>query len=137
MLLGLYFPRHRHPPEPAAFGARTEQGFDAARRQLAEYFAGGRTAFELPVAAAGSPFQRRVWELVGRIPYGQTTTYGELATELGDPALARAVGAANGRNPLSVIVPCHRVVGKDGDLAGYGGGLDRKRRLLELEGAVC
>jgi methylated-DNA-[protein]-cysteine S-methyltransferase len=134
-LCGVYFPEHRHRPDPATFGARTPEGFDAARRQLAEYFAGVRTAFDLPTAAAGNPFQRRVWALVAAIPYGETTTYGELARELGSPALARAVGAANGRNPLSVVVACHRVLGKDGSLTGYGGGLERKRRLLELERA--
>jgi methylated-DNA-[protein]-cysteine S-methyltransferase len=133
VLCGVYFAEHRHLPDPAPFGARTAAGFDEAARQLAEYFAGDRIAFDLPTAAAGNPFQRRVWELVAAIPYGQTTTYGELARKLGNPALARAVGAANGGNPLSVIVACHRVVGKDGSLTGYGGGLERKGRLLELE----
>jgi methylated-DNA-[protein]-cysteine S-methyltransferase len=134
-LSGLYFPGHWYMPGPAAFGARSERGFERAQRQLAEYFAGERTGFELETTAAGDEFQRRVWELIDRIPYGETTTYGEMAGQLGDPTLARKVGGAVGRNPLSVIVPCHRVVGKDGKLTGYAGGLERKRFLLELEGA--
>ena len=133
-LSGVYFPEHRHRPDPATFGARTRDGFAAAARQLDEYFAGTRTAFALPTAARGVPFQQRVWALVAQIPYGETRTYGDLARELGNPALARAVGAANGRNPLSIVVACHRVVGSDGALTGYGGGLERKRRLLALEG---
>jgi methylated-DNA-[protein]-cysteine S-methyltransferase len=134
-LSGLYFPGHWYMPGPDAFGARSEQGFERAERELAEYFAGERTGFELETTTAGDEFQRRVWELIDRIPYGETTTYGEMARELGDPILARKVGGAVGRNPLSVIVPCHRVVGKDGKLTGYAGGLERKRFLLELEGA--
>jgi len=132
-LSGVYFPGHRHLPHPATFGTRAEDGFDEARRQLGEYFSGARTAFALATAATGNAFQQRVWALVGGIPYGETTTYRELARELGNPALARAVGAANARNPLSIVVGCHRVLGSDGRLTGYGGGLDRKRRLLELE----
>ena len=91
---------------------------------------------ELATATSGDRFQQRVWRLIDEIPYGETTTYGELARELGDPSLARAVGSAVGRNPLSVIVPCHRVVGKDGELTGYAGGLERKRFLLDLEAAA-
>ena len=136
VLCGIYFPGHRHLPEPPPFGRRDDGGFDAAARQLAEYFARERTAFDLETAAAGNAFQRRVWARVAAIPYGETATYGALARELGGPSLARAVGAANGRNPLSIVVPCHRVVGHDGRLAGYGGGLERKRRLLEHEGVV-
>jgi methylated-DNA-[protein]-cysteine S-methyltransferase len=135
-LSGLYFPGHWTMPDPTNFGERSDDGFEEARRQLAEYFAGERTSFDLATATAGDAFQRRVWELIDGIPYGQTTTYGELARELGDPSLARAVGAAVGRNPLSVIRPCHRVVGKDGKLTGYAGGLQRKQALLELEGAT-
>jgi methylated-DNA-[protein]-cysteine S-methyltransferase len=135
VLSGIYFPGHWHMPAPEVFGLRSEGGFEQARQQLGEYFAGERTEFELPTAVAGKAFQRRVWELIDRIPYGQTTTYGEMAQELGDPVLAREVGAAVGRNPLSIVVPCHRVVGKDGRLTGYAGGLERKRFLLELEGA--
>jgi methylated-DNA-[protein]-cysteine S-methyltransferase len=133
VLSGLYFPGHWYPPGRGTLGARSEQGFEPAERQLTEYFAGERTTFDLPTRLAGDEFQRRIWELIDRIPYGETTTYGELAAELGDPTLARRVGAAVGRNPLSVIVPCHRVVGKDGKLTGYAGGLERKRFLLDLE----
>jgi methylated-DNA-[protein]-cysteine S-methyltransferase len=132
-LAGLYFPGHWYMPDPEAFGARAEHGFEPAEAQLAEYFAGERTEFELQTTAAGDEFQRQVWELIDRIPYGETTTYGEMASELGDPVLARKVGGAVGRNPLSIVVPCHRVVGKDGKLTGYAGGLERKQFLLELE----
>lgn len=135
VLSGIYFPGHWHMPATEVFGTRVESGFEQAREQLIEYFAGERTEFELVTTVAGGEFQQRVWELIDRIPYGQTTTYGEMAHELGDPALAREVGAAVARNPLSIIVPCHRVVGKDGKLTGYAGGLERKRFLLELEGA--
>ena len=135
VLSGIYFPGHWHMPAPEVFGARTEGGFEQAQRQLGEYFAGERTEFELTTTVAGDEFQGRVWQLIDRIPYGQTTTYGEMAEELGDPTLARKVGGAVGRNPLSIVVPCHRVVGKDGKLTGYAGGLERKRFLLELEGA--
>jgi methylated-DNA-[protein]-cysteine S-methyltransferase len=133
VLCGLYFPGHWYMPDPDAFGVRSERGFEQAQRQLAEYFAGERTAFDLTTTVTGDEFQRRVWVLIDRIPYGRTTTYGEIARELGDPILARRVGGAVGRNPLSVIVPCHRVVGKDGKLTGYAGGLERKRFLLDLE----
>ena len=132
-LIGLYFPHHWYKPDPATFGSRTDAGFDEARRQLAEYFAGDRQRFDLPLDPRGDAFQHRVWELIDRIPYGQTATYGDLARELGGPALAKDVGAAVGRNPLCVLVPCHRVVGTDGKLTGYAGGLTRKRYLLDLE----
>lgn len=132
-LTGLYFVGRRHHPKPDRLGERTDDGFGEVRRQLAEYFAGDRTTFDLPLAPAGNEFEHRVWGLLRQIPYGETRSYGELARELGDPALAQAVGVANGRNPISVIVPCHRVVGADGSLTGYAGGLDRKRYLLELE----
>jgi len=135
VLSGIYFPGHWHMPAAEVFGTRSQSGFEQAQRQLDEYFAGERTEFELATRVAGEEFQRRVWVLIDRIPFGQTTTYGEMARELGDPTLAREVGAAVGRNPLSIVVPCHRVVGKDGKLTGYAGGLERKRFLLELEGA--
>jgi methylated-DNA-[protein]-cysteine S-methyltransferase len=135
VLSGIYFPGHWHMPAPEVFGLRSEGGFEQTRQQLEEYFAGERAEFELATTVAGDELQRRVWTLIDRIPYGQTTTYGEMAQELGDPALARDVGAAVGRNPLSIVVPCHRVVGKDGKLTGYAGGLERKRFLLGLEGA--
>jgi methylated-DNA-[protein]-cysteine S-methyltransferase len=132
-LTGVYFPGHWYPPAPATLGIRSESGFEQPAQQLAEYFAGARDSFELATAISGDRFQQRVWRLIDEIPYGGTTTYGELARELGDPSLARTVGSAVGRNPLSVIVPCHRVVGKDGALTGYAGGLERKRFLLDLE----
>jgi methylated-DNA-[protein]-cysteine S-methyltransferase len=132
-LTGVYYPGHWTKPDRTAFGPRADNGFEEAERQLGEYLAGERTAFALETSAAGDAFQRRVWALLAKLPYGETTTYGELARELGDPALARAVGGAVGSNPLSVIVPCHRVIGKDGKLTGYAGGLERKRFLLELE----
>jgi methylated-DNA-[protein]-cysteine S-methyltransferase len=108
-----------------------------ARRQLEAYFAGELREFDLPLAPEGTDFQLRVWEQLRAIPYGETISYGELARRVGDPGAARAVGLANGRNPLPVIVPCHRVIGADGSLTGFGGGLDRKRRLLELEAGVA
>lgn len=101
--------------------------------QLGEYFAGERERFELPLAARGTEFQRRVWEALSRVPYGRTATYGEIAGATGRPSAARAVGAASGRNPLAIVVPCHRIVGADGALTGYGGGLTRKAWLLEQE----
>ena len=106
-------------------------------RQLAEYFAGERTEFELELAPHGTEFQRRVWGLLLEIPYGETRTYGSLAGELGNPRSVRAVGLANGRNPISIVVPCHRVIGADGTLVGYGGGLERKRALLAHEAEVA
>src|ERR1700730_12015606 len=134
-LTGVYFPHHWYPPDPAACGRRSATGFDESERQLAEYFAGQRQRFDLPLDARGDEFSRRVWELIDRIPYGHTVTYGDLARELGGQVLAKDVGAAVGRNPLSVVVPCHRVVGQGGKLTGYAGGLARKRFLLGLEGA--
>ena len=104
--------------------------------QLTEYFAGTRTTFDLPLEFSGTDFQLQVWQMLRAIPYGTTTSYGELARRLGDPTASRAVGAANGQNPIPVIVPCHRVIGANGDLTGFGGGLDRKRWLLEHEGAL-
>ena len=106
-----------------------------AVRQLTEHFAGHRTDFDLPLAPPGTAFQQRVWDELRRIPYGTTTTYGELAARLGDPKCVRAVGLANGRNPIAVVVPCHRVIGSDGKLRGYAGGIERKQRLLALESA--
>ncbi len=136
VLAGVYTAEHTGRPDAAAFGERTGAGFEDAERQLAEYFAGQRTAFDLPVAAAGTAFQHRVWQALTRIPYGQTRSYTQLAAGLGGPSpvrAVRAVGTANARNPLSIVVPCHRVVGADGSLTGYAGGLARKRFLLDLE----
>jgi methylated-DNA-[protein]-cysteine S-methyltransferase len=134
-LTGVYFEIHRHGPGDRAGWRRGDVGgtLAAARAQLAAYFAGELTAFDLPLAPRGSAFQQQVWRLLRDIPYGATTTYGELARRLGDPRATRAVGAANGRNPLSVVVPCHRVVGADGSLTGFGGGVERKRWLLAHE----
>ncbi len=109
---------------------------ERARQQLDEYFAGGRTAFDLPLDPTGSAFERRVWDALRAIPFGTTMSYSELARRLGDGRATRAVGAANGKNPIPIIIPCHRVVGSRGELTGYGGGLDRKRWLLEHEGAL-
>jgi methylated-DNA-[protein]-cysteine S-methyltransferase len=113
--------------------ARNAELLEAVEAQIAEYFARTRAQFDLPLNLQGPAFHRRVWAALCEIPYGQTVSYGELAAELGDPGLARAVGTANGANPIAIIVPCHRVIGADGSLVGYGGGLDRKRILLDLE----
>lgn len=119
--------------------AGTEVIEDAARtaevrRQLEEYFAGKRQEFGLALAPAGTPFERSVWDELRKIPFGETRSYGEIAHALGRPGASRAVGRANGANPLPIVVPCHRVIGSDGSLTGFGGGLDAKSRLLELEG---
>jgi methylated-DNA-[protein]-cysteine S-methyltransferase len=120
-------------PDPQTLGTRDDAGFADVRDQLAGYFSGSRTSFDLALRASGNPLQLAVWQLISAIPYGATRTYGELARDLGDRSLAQAVGAACGRNPLPIVVPCHRVVGADGSLVGFGGGLDRKRFLLDLE----
>jgi len=109
---------------------------DWTEEQLKEYFAGMRTTFDLPLEPSGTAFQLNVWQLLRTIPYGVTTSYGELARRLGEPKASRAVGAANGANPIPIIVPCHRVVGSRGELTGFGGGIERKRWLLEHEGAL-
>ena len=119
--------------EPDGLGARSDEGFADAVRQLGEYFAGERTAFELPLRPIGSDFELAVWGQLTRIPYGETRSYGYVAKAVGEPGGAQAVGAANGRNPLAIVVPCHRVIGADGSLIGFGGGLPRKRFLLDLE----
>jgi methylated-DNA-[protein]-cysteine S-methyltransferase len=113
-----------------------DHGFDEAIAQLTEYFAGERREFDLPLNPRGSDTARRVWQLLTEIPYGQTTTYGELASRVGDGISPRDVGGFVGQNPLSILIACHRVVGSNGKLAGYAGGLDRKRYLLELEKAI-
>lgn len=135
-LTGLYLEAQRHLPGPAEFGAPGDPAgapFAAAAAQLGAYFAGELTDFDLELEPAGTPFQRKVWMALRAIPYGQTVTYGQLAAGLGAPGSSRAVGLANGKNPISIVVPCHRVVGSDGGLTGYGGGLPRKRFLLDLE----
>ncbi|GHH85622.1 methylated-DNA--protein-cysteine methyltransferase [Streptomyces sulfonofaciens] len=135
-LSGLYMSGQRHRPAEEAFGPRADPGeapFRAAVEQLTAYFTGDLKEFDLPLSLGGTPFQRSVWQQLQRIPYGETRSYGELADALGSPKASRAVGLANGRNPVGIIVPCHRVIGARGDLTGYGGGLDRKRRLLDFE----
>jgi methylated-DNA-[protein]-cysteine S-methyltransferase len=132
-LRGLYMQEAPNPATIAPDWEPSEAPFTDVKAQLSEYFAGRRTTFQLPLALEGTPFQRRVWSALQDIPYGETTSYGEIARRIDQPAAVRAVGLANGRNPISVIVPCHRVIGANGTLTGYGGGLERKRRLLELE----
>jgi methylated-DNA-[protein]-cysteine S-methyltransferase len=136
-VVGLYFPHHWTKPSRDAFGPRVDSDNDAllgtARTQLSEYLNGERASFDLPTAASGDSFQQQVWAMLAEIPMGETTTYGELAERLGDKRQAWLVGQAVARNPLSIIVPCHRVVGTGGKLTGYAGGLKRKQFLLELE----
>ncbi len=132
-LAGLYFDSHARTPALEGLPRREAALLDRVRLELAEYFAGARTSFDIPLLLEGTPFQVAVWRALIEIPSGTTSTYGEIARQLGRPQAARAVGAANGLNPISIIVPCHRLVGADGSLTGYGWGLDRKRRLLELE----
>jgi len=122
-------------PDASAFGVRASSGFEEIAEQLAEYFAGKRRTFTLRTQAAGTDFQRRIWHTLSTIPYGETWTYTQLAAAVGRPDAVRAAGAANGKNPISIVVPCHRVVGSNGSLTGYAGGLARKRFLLDLEGA--
>lgn len=141
-LRAVLFAEQRHAPPRDRLGpqlrrAQAPMVLSAAADQLGQYFAGERTEFELPLAPAGTDFQLKVWEGLRRIPYGSTTSYGELAGQLGVRGAARAVGLANGRNPLSIVVPCHRVVGADGSLTGYSGGARRKQTLLDLESAVA
>jgi methylated-DNA-[protein]-cysteine S-methyltransferase len=137
-LAGVWFDGQRHCPDMS--GWRTDADHPllrAAQQQLADYFAGRRRQFDLPLDLAhGTAFQQAVWRALLAIPAGRTTSYGALGREVGKPAAVRAVGAAVGRNPISVIVPCHRVLGTDGSLTGYAGGLERKSALLELEGAL-
>jgi methylated-DNA-[protein]-cysteine S-methyltransferase len=114
-------------------GRRSDDAFADARTQLAEYFDGTRTSFELALSPNGTPFQLRVWEALRQIPYAATASYGKVAAAIGQPSASRAVGLANNRNPIAIVIPCHRVIGADGRLVGYGGGLDRKRYLLDLE----
>ncbi|KAA9165806.1 methylated-DNA--[protein]-cysteine S-methyltransferase [Amycolatopsis acidicola] len=132
-LTGLYLREHRHMPPRETFGGYVEGGLGEVVEQLGEYFARQRTEFELPLRLHGTPFQRTVWAALQEIPYGETVSYGELAETIGRPTASRAVGLANGKNPVSIIVPCHRVVGSTGDLTGYGGGIEVKRGLLGFE----
>ncbi|QNP69291.1 methylated-DNA--[protein]-cysteine S-methyltransferase [Streptomyces roseirectus] len=133
VLCGLYMTDQRHRPPEETFGPRDDTGFAEAEAQLEAYFAGELTEFTLELALNGTDFQKSVWSQLRAIPYGETRTYGQLADALGNPRASRAVGLANGKNPVGIIVPCHRVIGASGDLTGYGGGLPRKRRLLDFE----
>lgn len=137
-LTGTYMEGHRPAPDEATWGERDDapapgSPLAEAAAQLAAYFAGERTRFELPLDPGGTDFQRKVWAALAEIPYGETRTYGWIAERIGQPTAVRAVGLANGRNPLSVIVPCHRVVGSTGKLTGYAGGVERKSFLLDHE----
>lgn len=130
-LWAIHFPdQHNGAPD-----SKEDAVLQRTRRQLHQYFAGTRRQFELPLAPRGTPFQRQVWRELQRVPYGELRSYREIAVALGRPTATRAVGAANGRNPLPIVVPCHRVIGSNGQLTGYAGGLDLKYMLLELEGA--
>ncbi|MCX4855696.1 methylated-DNA--[protein]-cysteine S-methyltransferase [Streptomyces canus] len=133
VLCGLYMTDQRHRPPQETFGEPDDGWSNEAEDQLMAYFEGELKEFTLEVRLHGTAFQRTVWEQLRRIPHGETRTYGELADALGNPEASRAVGLANGRNPIGIIVPCHRVVGADGSLTGYGGGLERKQRLLDFE----
>jgi methylated-DNA-[protein]-cysteine S-methyltransferase len=139
-LTGLHLPRHDGSPaplpEPDSGWRRDDRALADARQQLRAYFAGDRFAFDVPMRMAGTPFQRLAWNGLLTIPFGATVSYAEQARRIGRPAASRAVGAANGRNPIAIIVPCHRVIGADGSLTGYGGGLDLKRALLQFEAEV-
>ncbi len=138
-LTGIHFVDGRHVP-PVSAEWREDPYHEPLRRcaeQLADYFEGKRQCFDLPVAPRGTDFQQRVWREIARVPYGETITYSQLAERAGAPGSARAAGAATGRNPLSILVPCHRVVATDGSLTGYAGGLARKQKLLALEGALA
>lgn len=130
---GLFMRGHIGSPGHEASWQASDAPFAAVREQLAEYFAGERQQFDVPLKLVGTPFQRRVWQALVRIPFGTTITYGQLAQRVGQPTASRAVGHANSRNPVSIIVPCHRVIGADGKLTGYAGGVDKKQWLLAWE----
>ncbi|MGB3772446.1 MAG: methylated-DNA--[protein]-cysteine S-methyltransferase [Rhodococcus sp. (in: high G+C Gram-positive bacteria)] len=132
-LAGVYFPAHAPAPAPARLGRRSDDGFDGIVEQFSDYFDGRRTSFDLPLEPAGTEFQHSVWAALRTIPYGETWTYSQLAVAIGRPSAVRAVASANARNPLSIVVPCHRVVGMSGSLTGFAGGVARKRFLLDLE----
>ncbi len=132
-LTGVFMEQHRHEPSRPVGAVRDAGPLRSARRELEEYFGGERREFSVALAPAGTPFQVRVWQALRAIPYGETISYLVLAQRVGSPRASRAVGQANGHNPISIIVPCHRVIAADGSLGGYGGGLERKRFLLALE----
>jgi methylated-DNA-[protein]-cysteine S-methyltransferase len=133
-LTGLHFPTSERDAGQELEGTPDPAPFDGVRRQLDEYFAGDRIRFDLPLAPRGTVFQMKVWAALREIPYGEAVSYGEVARRIGSPRAVRGVGGANGRNPIAIVIPCHRVVAADGSLGGYGGGSDRKRFLLGLEG---
>ncbi|MET7944207.1 methylated-DNA--[protein]-cysteine S-methyltransferase [Streptomyces sp. NPDC005302] len=137
VLCGLYMAGQRHRPQEETFGERDDTLFGDVTEQLDAYFAGKLKEFTVELRLTGTPFQRGVWDRLRKIPYGETRSYGELAEALGSLGASRAVGLANGRNPVGIIVPCHRVVGANGSLTGYGGGLDRKQRLLDFESGAA
>jgi methylated-DNA-[protein]-cysteine S-methyltransferase len=136
VLCGLYMDEQRHRPQQEVFGRRDDTYSHDVIEQLNAYFAGDLKDFDLELAMNGTEFQRRVWTELRQIPYGETISYGELAQRLGSPSASRAVGLANGKNPIGIIVPCHRVIGSTGSLTGYGGGLPRKRYLLSFEQGI-
>jgi methylated-DNA-[protein]-cysteine S-methyltransferase len=136
-LRGISFENRIDPAAPAEGWLRTKEPFREAIAQLEAYFAGELRCFDLALAPEGTPFQREVWSMLTTIPYGETVSYGEIARRLGRSKASRAVGAANGRNPIPIIIPCHRVIGADRSLTGFGGGLGIKRRLLDLEAGGC
>jgi methylated-DNA-[protein]-cysteine S-methyltransferase len=136
-LVALTFDDDPHAARARGDAARDDRRLRAGATQLEEYFAGTRTAFDLSLAPEGTAFQQKVWAALRRIPFGETASYGQLACAIGTPAASRAIGGANHRNPIAIIIPCHRVIGGDGSMTGYGGGLRRKRLLLDLEARVA
>jgi methylated-DNA-[protein]-cysteine S-methyltransferase len=133
VVTGLHLADHPRCPPPDPGAVPDDAALEKAAEQLGEYFEGDRTTFDLELELAGTPFQVEVWSALRRVPYGETTSYAAIADDIGRPAAVRAVGAANGRNPISIIVPCHRIIGADGSLTGYGWGVDRKAWLLDFE----
>ena len=136
-IVGAYFDGHSYPPAAEAIGEQVDEAEDQllsqTAQQLREYLVGGRRTFDLALRPIGDDFSQQVWQILLRIPYGETMSYGQIASELGNKGLSQRVGQSVGHNPISIIVPCHRVLGADGSLTGYAGGLDRKRTLLTLE----
>lgn len=133
LLCGLFMSTHKGRPDDEMFGDRDHSAFAQVIEELGEYFSGDRKEFTVPLAPVGNEFQKLVWNALRTIPYGETASYGEIAKRIGRPGAARVVGMTNGQNPISIVVPCHRVIGANGKLVGYGGGLERKKFLLELE----
>jgi methylated-DNA-[protein]-cysteine S-methyltransferase len=132
----LHFPREKKPVDPDPDWIETPAFFTSAVAELKEYFAGNRRHFSVDIKPEGTDFQLNVWRVLQKVPYGETVSYGELAKQVGNPKASRAVGAANGANPIPIIIPCHRVIGANGELTGFGGGLEVKKYLLELENAI-